>query len=195
MALEKFRPTTWAGEEQRCRTRPRLTTKGSLTPPGAYLHVGQGPEGAEEGHGLAGPRGAAQDQGLVLGQPSVQEGFVADGVQGRHDDVRGRHLVGLHFDLRHLGLPRRPLSTDGHLDTEMGLSLQGPRPSLPQKSGPLRYSAFLVPHKTKRMRCFCEMGRQNQSSRRGGSGVNQTNTARREGEGGRRRPTRLLRNR
>lgn len=55
---------------------------------------------------------------------------MADCVQGRHDDVWGRHLVGLHFNLRHLGLPRRPLSTDGHLHRETGKqSPRGPRAS------------------------------------------------------------------
>lgn len=70
-----------------------------------YLHVWQGPEGTEEGHGLAGPRGATQDQRLMLSQPGVQEGFMADRVQGWHNDIRGCHLVCLHFNLRYLGLP------------------------------------------------------------------------------------------
>lgn len=52
---------------------------------------------------------------------------MADCVQGRHDDVRGCHLVCLHFDLRHLGLPWRPFPTDGHLHRDGAQSPRDPR--------------------------------------------------------------------
>lgn len=69
----------------------------------------------------------------MFSQPSVEEGLVADGVQSWHHDVRGRHLVRLHFDLRHLGLPRGPFSTDGHLHRDGVRVTPQPAHLLPNK--------------------------------------------------------------
>lgn len=79
------------------------------------LHVRQGAEGAEESHGLSGPRRATQNQGFVLGQPGVQQSLVSHRVQRGHHHVGRRHLVRLYLDLRYLALPGLPLARDGHL--------------------------------------------------------------------------------
>ena len=119
VALEKLRPTTCRRTEARERWKADPVPGPEVGRPflPLYLHVGQGPQGAEERHGLAGPGGPTQDQRLVLSQPGIQEGLVADSVQSGHHHVWGGHLVRLHLNLWHLGLPRRPLSTDGHLQT------------------------------------------------------------------------------
>lgn len=93
----------------------------------------------------------------MLSQPGVQEGFVADSVQSWHDDVGGRHLVRFHFNLRHLGLPWRPLSADGHLHPENGRrSLWDPHTTSLTDSLVFTQNATcificfpFVPHKTK----------------------------------------------
>ncbi|CAN7979471.1 unnamed protein product, partial [Ixodes pacificus] len=79
----------------------------------AHLHVGQGPQRREQGHGLSRARRPAEHERAVLGQPGVQEGFVAHRVHRRHHHVRCCHLVRLHLHLRHLALPRGPLSRRG----------------------------------------------------------------------------------
>ena len=71
----------------------------------ADFHVGKGAEGGEESHGLAGAGRSAEDERLVLGEPSVEEMLVSDGVESGYDDVGRSDLVSLHFDLVHLGGP------------------------------------------------------------------------------------------
>ena len=80
-----------------------------------YLIVGQGSEGGEEGHGLAGPRRATEDHGFVLLQPGEQQRLVANSVQSRDHHVWRAHVVCLHLNLGHLPHPQRPLPLDGHL--------------------------------------------------------------------------------
>ncbi len=88
-----------------------------------HLHVRQGSQGAEQGHGFPGARRPTEHQRLVFGQPGVEQSFVPHRVQSGHHHVRRRHLVRLHLDLRHLPLPRLPLARDAHLRIQSSVSV------------------------------------------------------------------------
>ena len=51
----------------------------------------------------------------MLGQPGVEEGLMADSVQGGNHNVRGTNLMGLNLYLRHLVVPLSPLTLDRNL--------------------------------------------------------------------------------
>ena len=62
------------------------------------------------------PGGPQRTIGLiVLGQPGVEEGLMADSVQGGHHNVRGTNLMGLNLYLRNLVVPLSPLTLDRNL--------------------------------------------------------------------------------
>ena len=52
----------------------------------------------------------------MLSQPGVEQGLMANSVQGRNHNVRRTNLMGLHLDLRHLVVPLGPLSLDRNLN-------------------------------------------------------------------------------
>ena len=81
------------------------------------LIVMEGAEGREECHCLPGARRPAEDHWLVFLEPGEEEGLVADGVQGWHDDLRGSDLVCLHLDLGYLVGPGSPVPLHFHLTT------------------------------------------------------------------------------
>lgn len=80
-----------------------------------YLKVRQSSESREECHSLSRSRWPTKHHGLVLGQPGVEEWLMADSVQGRHHNVRGTNLMGLHLYLGNLVVPLSPLTLDRHL--------------------------------------------------------------------------------
>ena len=80
-----------------------------------YLKVRQSSESREECHSLSRSRWPTEDHWLVLGQPGVEEGLMADSVQGGHHNVRGTNLMGLNLYLRNLVIPLSPLTLDRNL--------------------------------------------------------------------------------
>ena len=60
-------------------------------------------------------RWPAEDHWLVFGQPGVEEGLMADSVQGGHHNVRGTNLMGLNLYLRNFVIPLSPLTLDRNL--------------------------------------------------------------------------------
>ena len=80
-----------------------------------YLKVRQSSESREECHSLSRSRWPTKHHGLVLGQPGVEEWLMADSVQGRHHNVRGTNLMGLHLNLGNLVVPLSPLTLDRNL--------------------------------------------------------------------------------
>ena len=66
----------------------------------------------------------------MFGEPGVEQTLVPNGVECGDDDVRRRHLVGFHFDLRDARGPRVPFSGNGDFvveDGDVGLRRQWDR--------------------------------------------------------------------
>ena len=80
-----------------------------------YLKVRQSSESREECHSLSRSRWPTEHHWLVLGQPGVEEGLMADSVQRGHHNVRGTNLMGLHLNLGNLVVPLSPLTLDRNL--------------------------------------------------------------------------------
>ena len=80
-----------------------------------YLKVRQSSECREECHCLSRSRRSTEDHGLVFSQPGVEQGLVANSVQGRNHNVRRTNLMGLHLDFGHLVVPLSPFSLDRNL--------------------------------------------------------------------------------
>lgn len=83
-----------------------------------YLHVRQSSESTEEGHGLSRTWWATQDERLVFCQPSIQQRFMANCIEGWYYNIRSCNFVRFNFNLRNLGLPWHPFTCNGHLEAK-----------------------------------------------------------------------------
>lgn len=76
----------------------------------SHLHIRQGPECTEQGHGFTRAWRSTQHQGFVLCQPRVKQSLVANSVKRGNHNIRRCHLVGLYLNLRNLALPGLPFT-------------------------------------------------------------------------------------